>query len=554
MHDDQQVARLFLFDQALKAGQFPVRWVDGLGFGFGYPLFVFYPPIVYIVAEIFHLVGFGFISSVKLTFFFSIFLSGIAMYVLTKEFFGRFAALISALFYMYVPYRALDIYVRGAIAESFSFVWLPLILWSFFKLFETNDRKYALFSGIFLALLMITHNLIFLPFMLILPLYLTFLFWQSGNKKKFTVYCILSIIYSLFLSAFFWIPALMEKKFTLVDQLLLVNLADYRIHFVHPKQLWNWPWGFGGSAAGLVDGISFKIGKLHILVSVAAIFLAILLLLKNKKLSRLSIVSPERSRRVTYHLSLITFGLFIFSAFMTTFYSKFIWEMVKPLAYLQFPWRFLTFTALFSSFLAGAFIYFLRLTVLKLTIGIILIFLLIVPNLKLFKPQYYRTNLTNQSATTKEVINWDVSNTSFEYIPKGAQLTVGQSGTSIIDIDKSQIPEQKIEVLSGTAQIDHLESSPSKISMNISAAGLVQIKANVFDFPGWSVLVDNQPTRINSNNNLKLVTFNVPTGDHKVVVEFKNTATRFWANLISLFSILLLSILIVYKWRIQRAN
>src|SRR3989344_6412807 len=175
MHDDQHVARLFLFDEALKANQFPVRWVDGLGFGFGYPLFVFYPPIVYIVAEIFHLVGFGFISSVKLTFFFSIFLSGIAMYVLTKEFFGRFAALISALFYMYVPYRALDIYVRGAIAESFSFVWLPLILWSFFKLFETNDRKYALFSGIFLALLMITHNLIFLPFMLILPLYLTFL-------------------------------------------------------------------------------------------------------------------------------------------------------------------------------------------------------------------------------------------------------------------------------------------------------------------------------------------------------------------------------------------
>ena len=41
IHDDQQTARLFLFDQALKAGQFPVRWVDGLGFGFGYPLFVF---------------------------------------------------------------------------------------------------------------------------------------------------------------------------------------------------------------------------------------------------------------------------------------------------------------------------------------------------------------------------------------------------------------------------------------------------------------------------------------------------------------------------------
>src|SRR3989344_4953049 len=391
MHDDQQVARLFLFDQALKAGQFPVRWVDGLGFGF--------------------------ISSVKLTFFFSIFLSGIAMYVLTKEFFGRFAALISALFYMYVPYRALDIYVRGAIAESFSFVWLPLILWSFFKLFETNDRKYALFSGIFLALLMITHNLIFLPFMLILPLYLTFLFWQSGNKKKFTVYCILSIIYSLFLSAFFWIPALMEKKFTLVDQLLLVNLADYRIHFVHPKQLWNWPWGFGGSAAGLVDGISFKIGKLHILVSLTAFMFAILLILKNKKLSRLSIVSPERSRRVTYHLSLITFGLFIFSALMTTFYSKFIWEIIKPLAYLQFPWRFLTFTALFSSILAGSLLYFLRLRVLQLVLAPLLIITLVIPNFKLFRPESNRADLTDSIATSPSVIGWDISGSSFAFAP-----------------------------------------------------------------------------------------------------------------------------------------
>src|SRR3990167_10735923 len=79
IHDDQQVARLFVFDQALKAGQFPIRWVDSLGFGFGYPLFVFYPPLVYILGEIFHLIGFGFISSTKLVFFLSILGSGLAI-------------------------------------------------------------------------------------------------------------------------------------------------------------------------------------------------------------------------------------------------------------------------------------------------------------------------------------------------------------------------------------------------------------------------------------------------------------------------------------------
>src|SRR3989304_998389 len=137
IHDDQQIARLFLFDQALKAGQFPVRWVEELGFGFGYPLFVFYPPLVYIVGELFHLIGFSFVDSIKLVFFTSIFASGLAMYILVKELWGRYAGTVSAFFYILVPYRAIDVYVRGALAESFSFVWLPVILWSFYKLVKT---------------------------------------------------------------------------------------------------------------------------------------------------------------------------------------------------------------------------------------------------------------------------------------------------------------------------------------------------------------------------------------------------------------------------------
>src|SRR3989337_2467079 len=147
MHDDQQVARLYLFYKAAKEGQFPVRWVDELGFGFGYPLFVFYPPLVYMLGEVFHLLGFGFIDSVKLVFFFSIFLSGVGMYVLIKEVWGKLAGLTAALFYMVLPYRALDIYVRGALAEAFSFVWLPLILWSYHMFYKTRKHIYWILSG-----------------------------------------------------------------------------------------------------------------------------------------------------------------------------------------------------------------------------------------------------------------------------------------------------------------------------------------------------------------------------------------------------------------------
>ena len=53
IHDDQHIARLYLLDQAIRQGDLYPRWVGGLGFNFGYPLFNFYPPLIYYVAEFF---------------------------------------------------------------------------------------------------------------------------------------------------------------------------------------------------------------------------------------------------------------------------------------------------------------------------------------------------------------------------------------------------------------------------------------------------------------------------------------------------------------------
>jgi len=566
IHDDQQIARLFLFDQALKAGQFPVRWVDGLGFGFGYPLFVFYPPFVYILGEIFHLLGFNFINSIKLVFFTSIVASGIAMYILAKEFWGRYCAVVASVFYLLVPYRALDIYVRGALAESFSFVWLPLILWSFYRLQKTNKTLYIYISAIFLALLMITHNLIFLPFMLILPFYLFFLILLSDGKKKFIVNCFWSIVALLGLSAFFWIPAILEKKFTIVDQLLLIKLADYHIHFVYPWQLWNSLWGFGGSAAGFADGISFKIGKLHVLVSLAAFVLAVAYIFKRRNINR-QLPTPLKSQHepstnssekanakingVNCQLSTVFFSLFLFSAFMTTFHSKPIWDSIPFLGYLQFPWRFLIFTALFSSFLAGAFVYFLKLPILKLIAASLLIILVFIPNFKLFKPQTYRLNLTDEVATSEEIINWDISQSSFEYIPKGVELKESKLNTNDVNIKKSEIPTQKVEIVSGQAQITDLKTTPSQVKFRIDAKGISQVRINIFNFPGWQAKVDQVKVSIKDSSPFKLITLDIPIGSHNIEVKFQNTQVRSSANLITLVSLVILFSLVIKRWKTQ---
>lgn len=526
MHDDQQVARLFLFDKAIKSGQFPVRWVDELGFGFGYPLFVFYPPFVYMLGDIIHNLGFNFISSIKIVFFLSVFLSGISMLILAKELWGRAAATVAAIFYIYAPYRALDVYVRGALAESFSFVWLPLILWSFYKISKEQTVNDVYLCGIFLALLMITHNLIFLPYSLILVIYIISLFYLSKNKKIFFKHTLLACILGAGISAFFWVPSLMEKKYTIVDQILLTNLADYKIHFVYPQQLWNWQWGFGGSAKGLMDGISFKIGKIHLLI--CAFALVIMIIHYNwGKITKVKLILPS-----------VFLFLFLISAFMTTAYSEIVWAIVKPLAYLQFPWRFLTFATLFSSLIAGYFIYLLKLPFLRLTISGVVLLVLVIPNHKLFSPQAYREDLTDQAATSSEKINWDVSKSSFEYMSKGVDLKTLENGSKMLNINKSDLPEEKLAIVSGNVDIEITTAKPNKLYFKTMAKDDAYLVANIINFPGWELKIDNIGKNFFVDNKYKLISFQVPYGNHSVSLDFKNTPTIQMANTISLLSLI----------------
>ena len=236
---------------------------------------------------------------------------------------------------------------------------------------------------------------------------------------------------------------------------------------------------------------------------------------------------------------------------MTTFYSKPIWDLVKPLAYLQFPWRFLIFTALFSSFLAGSFLELLKLPILKFYGFLILVVLLLTVNLKLFKPQTYRPNVTDKLATSQETISWYVSSSSFEYLPKGVELVKSSLGTNVVDITKNEIPANKIDVIGGEATISDLKVTPARVDFKVNAASDAKIKANIFNFPGWQVKVDQVKLPIDDNNRLKLMLFDVPEGIHQIEIEFTNTPIRTAANTITAGTIIIIIGMFILrpKWR-----
>jgi uncharacterized membrane protein len=60
--------RLYLLDQHVRAGDLLPRWLPELYTGYGYPLFTFYAPAMYYVAEWLHLAGASLVDGYRLAY------------------------------------------------------------------------------------------------------------------------------------------------------------------------------------------------------------------------------------------------------------------------------------------------------------------------------------------------------------------------------------------------------------------------------------------------------------------------------------------------------
>ena len=534
VHDDQQVARIYLLTEALKSGQFPVRWVNHLGFGFGYPLFIFYPPLIYYIGSLFYLMGASLILSVKLIIFISFLGSMASMYFLFNKFYSKNISAICSSFYVLTSYRALDVYVRGALSEAFSFVFLPIILLNIYNIFDKKSKnliKSFVFLSLAFAGLILTHTLTALGFLLIILVWVFVLYIQTRSIRKIVI-TVASLGLGGGLSAFSSIPSVIEKKFTLVDGILLTELADYRIHFVYIRQLWDSAWGYGGSLPELNDGMSFEVGKVLLIGIIVSLGIITFNVIKNKK--------------IVFNQLLPLFILL--PLFMTLKYSKPIWLALQPIAYLQFPWRFLTFVTLFAPFVFA----FLSNQISKKNKKYSYLFLAIVYVITIFElfgrfsPESFK-QFSDSDYLTKQRLDWATSRSSFEYIPRGVATKVSKDFTTIPDINEIDLPRSQFEILEGEGIIENIEFKPGnqKYRAVLSTDGKVQF--NTFDFPGWQVKINGQKTKVDNTNRLKLITVLIPQGESIIELNFSRTPIRLISEIISLVSLLIIICLLFLK-------
>jgi hypothetical protein len=510
MHDDLQAFRVYEMDRCFDDWQIPCRWVPDAGYQYGYPQFNYYPPSVYYVGAVLHRLGIQYIDTVKLLFVAGYIVAAITMFMLVRSIFGDWPGFIAAIGYTYIPYKAVEVYVRGAMSEFWSMAIFPLIFWAIYLFIKTEKKKYFIWLAVSIGLLMTTHNLmtlIFAPFAVIWAL-----FWLFITKKwHMCLKTVLSGLLGLGLAAFFFLPVLFERQFVHVES-MLSGYFDYRQHFVSLYKLFlSREWGYGSSGFPN-ELLNLSAGLVQWVTAFVAVGLGIFNYKKERTFSILAIVLGAMA---------------LFALFMIHMKSSFIWARLPVLWWMQFPWRFLSVVIFLLSVLAGLAIKLSGKA--KYFLGTAVALAAVLLNIGYFIPKDW-ISITDKEKFSGTSWQKQLTISIFDYLPIYATLP-----------PVSPAPAEP-EVLKGKVEFNSYIKGSNWQTGLVEATEDSVVRAPIFDFPGMVVTIDGAAvSHINDNCEretfcLGLVTFNLPKGSHEINIRLGNTPVRTIGNVLTIIS------------------
>jgi uncharacterized membrane protein len=543
MHDDLQVGRLYQMDLCFRDWQIPCRWVPDMGYGYGYPLFNYYPPLPYYLGEIFHLLGFSYLNSIKILFILALLFSGIFAYLLGKELWGKYGGIVTAVFYLYAPYHAVDVYVRGALNEFCALALFPAVFWATYKLIKEKKKIFIALLAFFLALLLLSHNLMAFFILPFLGIFALFLIWYLRDKvspktnsyfrqnKKIIYWLLLSGIWGLALAAFFTLPVIFEQRFVHLETMFM-GYFNYLAHFATINQLFfSRFWGYGASVWGIEDGLSFSIGQIHWFLGATALIIFGCFYLRKK--------------RKEIWLIFLLFVFFLITTFLAHQRSSFIWSTLPVLANMQFPWRFVGLSGFFVSFLSGSIFLLIKNKKKTLLLASLLIIIVVAANFSFFQPEKILRISDDEKLFSAN--GWYKLQTDaiFDYLPVYTPLPPA-----------APAPTQPYFVRGEGGEIRDFQKGTDwqKFQVEVFSESLLQLP--LYDFPGWQVLVNGKPVEINHQNQLGLITISLKSGDYQIEAQLEETPVRKTGNYLSLLAWLgMLGFVIKYKHgRFSKSN
>ena len=552
------VFRVAELARLMQQGELYPRWAADFYYGYGYPLFNFYGPLTYYLgAAIAALPGLDAVSGAKAVFVLGIALSGLGTYALARERWGAPGGALAAVAYIYTPYLLLfDPYLRGNMAECFTFGIIPWVLWAVGRLTDGGGRRYFIGAAVGWAALLITHNVMAMLLSVLLAAYALFQ-WLLWRERQAFGRSVLALALGLGLAAFYWLPVLTERQFV-QNENIIQGYFDFHDHFLPLSELFG-PAKIQDLGATFPD-FRFNIGLGQVIL-VALVLLLLFykyMIFKNTDERRQTQINHKKSMFIRVYLRPFLFWLIaaLGLIFLMLPVSTRLWEAIPPLAYVQFPWKLLGPLALVVAMLAGGLPWLARqiggerLSLAATGGGILLVLLTALPNT--FPPAW---NPDFGGATVLDHLRFErqgraVGTTSAaEYLPLWVELQPGPAAW-LTDAYEEGRPLNKLEPASLPAGAEVIEytHTPATDRFVIESPQPFTVRVLTFYFPGWRAWVDGEPVEITPHEPSGFITVPLPAGRHSLELRFGSTLARTAGTAISFVSLAaLLGVTLMFK-------
>ena len=490
-------------------------WAPDWAFGYGYPNHTFYPPLGYYVGALFHFIfGLDYGPATKMSFYSSLYLSGLLMYALVyiigrREGWPRLPwwALGAATVFALTRYHLTDLFVRDALAECWAW---PTIAGLFLGAEIARQRPWLgiLLIAVFYSGLMLSHNITALYGTIAMALYALL----TMREKRWVLAVMAGGALGAAMAAFFWLPALTLLKLTNAGLPQRIGVSPtttppdvLHSHALYLQQHFIESLGTEGSIAGPNDAMGINLG-IAVLIGVA--------------LAAIALFRPGLSAVARYQLFTC---LAIVAVFLFAMSQQMDWACVPAiLRNVQFPWRLLIFTAFFGC-----------LATVRASpildrwfhphVWTLIAILLAIPTLPciLTRPglltDWGSTDRVLRWYARKEKENWYGGNAPQEFWP----LSVKSPLTDPKFLSNNPPPANRLTVVSGEINIENYRHEGTAYLYKYTAKNEVSAHVAVVYFPGWELRIDGKErTNDISMTGEGLVGLKLPAGAHTAELKY----------------------------------
>ncbi|MYE27582.1 MAG: hypothetical protein F4X87_10310, partial [Chloroflexi bacterium] len=312
------------------------RFSSGLAYGYGAPLFNFFPPLAYYPASLAHSLGLSFLSGWLLSMSAYTVLAGIGMYLLGRHWTrSDLGGWLAAAAYIYSPYLLFDSVTRGATAELAALAALPFAFYGLTRLAVRGRRSDFLTALAAFAIFIPLHTVITLHGTALLALYCLFLSWRADDSRSVFFRLALAGGLGLLLTAFYWLPALVERdaiKLPLIAEQL--GHIDVTRHLRPLAEVLALPQAVDPTQQN--QALPIAIGWIQLILAALATLLS-------------------WRARYRHYRSLLLFLWLALGAliFLNTPLSAWFWQNIPLIGFTQFPWRALGLASLLLALMSA---------------------------------------------------------------------------------------------------------------------------------------------------------------------------------------------------------